>query len=54
VTEVKTRATVDFSCIDGKIEYDYSDGCNLRVAYESYLRSQLFNKIGAPDSGCPF
>jgi len=41
VTEVKTRATVDFSCIDGKIEYDYSDGCNLRVAYESYLRSQF-------------
>lgn len=42
VAVFKTRVTVDFPCISGKIEYDSSSGCNLRVGIESYLRSHSY------------
>jgi hypothetical protein len=41
----KTRISTGFACILEKFGYDCFGGRNLRVWFESYLRSQFFSKI---------
>jgi len=41
----KTRVNAGFPCIFEKFEYDCFGGRNLRVWFESYLRSHSFNGL---------
>jgi hypothetical protein len=42
---VKTRVSTGFACILEKFEYDCFGGRNLRVWFESYLRSHSFSYV---------
>src|SRR5450631_4210325 len=47
---VRARVNTGFACILEKFEYDCFGGRNLRVWFESYLRSHSFNGLASVQS----